>query len=560
MPGKHYHSSASPLARLRELVVLERQDVTAVIAYSIGVGIMSLATPVAVQALVNTIAFGALLQPLAVLTLVLLVCLSLNNLLLGVQFYVVEMLQRRLFVRYLGEAGARLQRVCAAARDRCDVPELVNRFFDVLTVQKTGAVLLLEAVAYLLQSFIGMILLAFYHPMLLAFDLFLLSALAFILLVLGRGGVETAIAQSKAKYAAVAWLEDLARNPLLGKFASGETYLAARTDQVARDYLQACAGHFRVVMRQNAGSLALHALASTLLLGLGGWMVIERQLSLGQLIAAELVVGAMIYGLTRLGKILDNYYELVAAMDKIGHLLDLPQERGDGMAPQQTAGPAGVELRGVAPPQTLGQEPVLPIDLDIVPGDRLALTGADMAGLSAILDLLYGLRLSPAGGVRLDGEDLRELKLSELRRCVALVRDTEIVHGTVLDNLRLGRDIPLPELYTALRTVGLLEEVLALPDGLNTLLYHHAGPLTREQGLRLTLARAIAGRPRLLLLHRVLDRLDHRVAQTVIVELLSPDAPWTVVVASNSPAVLAHCGRVGRLDGGRLTVTESGHG
>ncbi|WP_054775020.1 hypothetical protein [Methylogaea oryzae] len=246
--------SLHPLARLRELAALEREDIGAVIAYSVGIGVMSLATPVAVQALVNTIAFGALLQPLVVLTLVLLVCLSLNNLLLGVQFYVVEMLQRRLFVRYLGEAGARLQGVCAAARDRRDVPELVNRFFDVLTVQKAGAVLLLEAVAYLLQSFIGMILLAFYHPMLLAFDLFLLGALAFILLVLGRGGVETAIAQSKAKYAAVAWLEELARNPLLGKFADGESYLAVRTDQAARGYLDACANHFRVVMRQNVGA------------------------------------------------------------------------------------------------------------------------------------------------------------------------------------------------------------------------------------------------------------------------------------------------------------------
>ncbi|WP_156303127.1 ATP-binding cassette domain-containing protein, partial [Methylogaea oryzae] len=182
------------------------------------------------------------------------------------------------------------------------------------------------------------------------------------------------------------------------------------------------------------------------------------------------------------------------------------------------------------------------------------------AGLGAVLELLYGLRSPLAGSVRLDGQDLREIKLNELRRSVALVRDTEIVHGTVLDNLRLGRDIPLPELYTALRTVGLLEELLALPDGLNTLLFHHAGPLTQEQGLRLTLARAIAGRPRLLLLHRVLDRMDNRVAQTVIPELLRPDAPWTLVTATNSPAVLAHCGRVGRLDGGRLTVTEAGHG
>jgi ABC-type bacteriocin/lantibiotic exporter with double-glycine peptidase domain len=555
MSHSHDHS-LSPLVRLRELAALERQDIAAVIAYSIGVGVMSLATPVAVQSLVNTIAFGALFQPLVVLTLVLFVFMSLSNLLVGVQFYVVEMLQRRLFVRLLGDVNQRLLGASAAARDGRDVPELVNRFFDVLTVQKTGAVLLLEAVAYLLQSVIGMVLLAFYHPMLLAFDLFLLAAMLFILKGLGRGGVATAIEQSKAKYAAVAWLEDLARNPLLGKSSDAAAYLTARTDQVARRYLDACAGHFRIVMGQTVGSLTLHTLASTLLLGMGGWMVIERQLSLGQLIAAELVVGAMIVGLTRLGKLLDNYYELLAAMDKIGHLLELPQEHAGGTALASSAvGAMAVHLDGVLLTQGLGEDLPAPIDLDIAAGDRLALTGDGFADRGILLDVLYGLRAPAKGSVRLDGLDMRELSLGELRRSIALVREAEIFHGTVLDNLSLGRSIAMPELRAALDEVGLLEDILALPDGLDTLLSYHAGPLGPEQSLRLSLARAIAGRPRLLLLHSVLDRLDRRLAPTVIATLLSPQRPWTVIATSHNPEVLAHCNRVGRYEDGRLRVT-----
>lgn len=554
MSNNHDHSP-SPLVRLRELVALERQDITAVIAYSIGVGVMSLATPVAVQSLVNTIAFGALFQPLVVLTLVLFVFMSLSNLLVGVQFYVVEMLQRRLFVRLLGDVNQRLLGASAAARDGRDVPELVNRFFDVLTVQKTGAVLLLEAVAYLLQSVIGMVLLAFYHPMLLAFDLFLLAAVLFILKGLGRGGVATAIEQSKAKYAAVAWLEDLARSPLLGKSSDAAAYLTARTDQVARRYLDACAGHFRIVMGQTVGSLTLHTLASTLLLGMGGWMVIERQLSLGQLIAAELVVGAMIVGLTRLGKLLDNYYELLAATDKIGHLLELPQERSGGVSPESADRAMAVRLDGVILPQGLGEDLSAPIDLDIAAGDRLALTGDFFTGRGVLLDVLYGLRAPAKGCVRFDGQDMRELSLGELRRSIALVREAEIFHGTVLDNLSLGRDIALPELRAALGEVGLLENILALPDGFDTLISYHAGPLTPEQSLRLCLARAIAGRPRLLLLHGVLDRLDRRLAPTVIATLLSPQRPWTLVATSHNPEVLAHCNRIGRYEDGRLRVT-----
>ena len=160
-------SGHNPLLRLQQLIYIERQDIGTLIAYGLGIGLLSLATPIAVQALVNTIAFGALLQPLFVLTLILLVLVSCSNTLVALQFYVVEMLQRRLFVRLFGETANRLQRALISAHDSQYLPELVNRFFDVVSLQKTAASLLLETLGYLLQTLIGMILLAFYHPMLL---------------------------------------------------------------------------------------------------------------------------------------------------------------------------------------------------------------------------------------------------------------------------------------------------------------------------------------------------------------------------------------------------------
>jgi ABC-type bacteriocin/lantibiotic exporter with double-glycine peptidase domain len=147
-----------------------------------------------------------------------------------------------------------------------------------------------------------------------------------ILFGLGRGGIASAIRQSKAKYAAAGWLEDIAHNPNLFRSDGGPEFVAHHSDQIARDYLDASAAHFRILMGQSIGALSLHAVASTALLGLGGWMVIDRQLTLGQLVAAELVVSAMIYGLTRLGKTLENFYEMMAGLDKLGHLLDLPAE------------------------------------------------------------------------------------------------------------------------------------------------------------------------------------------------------------------------------------------
>ncbi|WP_394754662.1 ATP-binding cassette domain-containing protein [Crenothrix sp.] len=538
-------STHNPLNRLKLLINIEQHDIKTLLAFGVGIGLMSLATPVAVQALVNTISFGALFQPLIVLTLILFVLVGFSNFLVGLQFYVIDMLQRRLFVRLFGEAAFNLQQASYSLRDKQHLPELANRFLDVVTLQKTAAVLLMETLGYFLQTLIGMVLLAFYHPLLLAFDLFLIAAIVFILFVLGKNGINAAIEQSKAKYDALAWLENLAANPMLGKTEQGQAFLKQQTNGIALTYLEASAKHFRILSRQNTGALILHTLANTLLLGMGGWMVIERQLSLGQLIAAELVVNVMIYGLTRLGKTLDNFYEMVASTDKINYLLELPQDSVTGITPQNKASPYQVDVVDLSLPLNTDYDALIDFNLHLVSGEQLAITeGADK---SSLFDTLYGLRIPLTGHVCLDQQDLRDLNLRQLRNTIALVREPEILEESVLDNVQLGRDLPVQALKQALENVGLLDDILLLPEGLNTRLSIHGKPLTNEQTLRLTLARAIVGNPRLLLLDNVLDRIDSRVLPSLLAVLFTKQASWTLIVTSHEPKVINLCNRRGKI-------------
>ncbi|MGZ8216701.1 peptidase domain-containing ABC transporter [Methylomagnum sp.] len=548
-----HHPHLSPQARLRRLIWLERHDLWTVVAFAVGAGLMALATPIAVQALVNTIAFGALLQPLVVLVVILFASLAFNNLLIAFQFYVVEMMQRRIFVRLVGDIAGRLQRVTRDAFDGRNGPELVNRFFDVMTVQKSAAVLLLDGLAYGLQAVIGMLLLAFYHPILLAFDLLLVLAVLFVFFGLGRRGVSTSIEESRAKYAVAAWLEEIARNPMLFKWAGSPEFVALHSDQLARAYLDARSAHFTVFMRQNIGVLFIHTLANTALLGLGGWMVIDKQLTLGQLIAAELVVNAMIGGLSRLGKSLESYYDLAAAMDKLGHLLDLPQERSGGEPLSHTGGPAAVRLHRLSFGYGEGREILHGVEIEARPGERIALVGTSGAGRGTLLELLFGLRGPGAGTIQVDGFDIRDLGLDALRREIALVKGVEILEGTVLDNIRMGRsDIPMTDIRDTLEALRLDEDIMALPEGLNTPLNYLGTPLSPEKTRRLLLARAVVGKPRLLLIHEMLDALDVTVREDVIRWVLRPDAPWTAIVATQSQAVMGCCDRVWRLEAGEL--------
>ena len=321
-----YHN-APPTARLRELLTLEREDLTVAIVYSVVIGLLTLAMPVATQSLVNTVAFGNLLQPLVVLTILVLIGLTLSTVLQALRIYVVEIVQRRVFVRISSTVTQRILAAKPEVFDRYHGPELVNRFFDVVTLQKSGAMLLIDGMSVAMQTIIGMILLALYHPWLLAFDIFLLGIILFVLFPLGRGATATAIEESKAKYSLQAWLEEIARFPSAFRAGTGVLYAADRANTLVQGYLDRRRSHFRILMRQIVGSLGLQAIALAGLLGVGGWLVIERQLTLGQLIAAELVVALIVTGFSKLGKHLELLYDLLAAIDKV--ILDGSPARAD---------------------------------------------------------------------------------------------------------------------------------------------------------------------------------------------------------------------------------------
>jgi putative ABC transport system ATP-binding protein len=549
-----------PIARVRALLEGERQTLWVAVVYSVVIGLLSLVVPIAVQSLVNTIAFGSALQPLVVLTLLVAVGLGFSAVVNALRAGVVEIIQRSLFARTAVDVTHRLLRVRAEAFDRYHGPELVNRFFDVVTVQKSASLLLIDGLSIVMQTAIGMVLLALYHPWLLAFDVLLVTAMLFIVFVLGRGAITTSIAESKAKYALEAWLEQIAAHLVTFKSKGGPEYATRRSQALLDEYLAYRTRHFRILLRQIVGSFLLQATASSALLGIGGWLVIERQLTLGQLVASELIVALMVSAFTKFGKQLEVFYDLVAAIDKLGALVDLPLERAGGEATLTPVGPAAVALHRLAMCYPGNEARALDVHrLDVRAGECLGVTGSVGAGKSTLTDVLFGLRVPHRGTLLVDGCDSRDIPLADLRRCVALVRGIEIFPGNIVDNVRLGReDLSLADVTDALRGVGLHEEVLALPDGMSTWLQPNGRPLSSRQAWRLMIARAVAGQPRVLVLDAVLDHIDLSDEREPLLQLLfGDDRPWTLICVSNDPQVLERCSRIVTLDAGHVRDTHA---
>ncbi len=536
--GDH-HEHMSPVARARNLLRLERDDVWLTLLYAAAVGIVSLIVPVSVQALVSSVAFGGLLQPVVILALIVLVGLALAGGLTAAQSWVVERIQRRVFARVVLDLAHRLPRVRGEMLERAHAPELVNRFFDVFSVQKSLATLLVDGLAVLLATLVGMVILAFYHPVLLALVVFLTVGLSIIVFASSKNATNTAIDESKAKYAVAAWLEEMVRHPVAFKTAGGPTFASARAEDLLFQYLGARGAHFKIVFRKLTSALALQAIASSLLLGLGGALVIDGKLTLGQLVAAEIIVTSVVSRFSKFGKLLETTYDLLAAVDKLGHLVDLPQEERRGAT--LTRRPLGVALDVAGLGYTYeGREPVLSnVSFHVPAGRRTAILGRNASGKSTLLDVLYGLRANTSGRVLVDETDLRSIHPESWREHVVLVRDLEVFEGTVLENVDIGRpDVTNEDVRTALQTVDLWEDILALPNGLSTRLTTGAPELSKGQAHRLVLARALAGKPRLVLLDDALDQLDTKSRKETTHRLFDRKHPWTILVSTHDPEVM----------------------
>ena len=544
--GNQHSESPTPLTRFWRLLKLEANDLGTVILFALVSGVLALAAPLAVESLVNVVSWGTYLQPLVVLSLILLASLGLAGILRILQTVVVEIIQRRQFVRIVGDLAHRFPRAKRSHVREHYPRELANRVFDIMTIQKATAVLLLDGVSIVLTTCLGMVLLSFYHPFLLGFNIVLLITMISITWLLGRDGIRTSIDESIAKYKIAHWLQDVISFPGAFKVNGGEELAIERANSLAADYLDARDSQFRVVIRQVTFAIGLQALASTALLGLGGWLVIGGQLTLGQLVASELVVTVVVGAFAKAGKSLEKFYDLMAGIDKVGHLLDIPIDarRGRLLVSSEPAKLDWTELQLQSGPNRCR----VPAG-SLAPGKTLAVLGNDLPATSMFADAVAGLENPESGVVTIADMDATRAAGAGGGRLLAAANNLEVFHASVAENVELGRPgIGRDRVREVLKAVGLWDTIHRLPQALDTLLETDGYPLSRDQVVRLTLARALAARPRLLVVDGLLDSLAPDERTRIWSAALETAAPCTAVLITNDPHLAATCDQQMRLD------------
>ncbi len=555
----HFNATAvTPVRRVLSLIAFEKQDILLLFYLTAAYGVLGIATPVAVQTMVNLVTMGGVLQPLYVVGLILFSLLGLSGAIYAIESFVVELIQRRVFVRYSLQIATNTRTVQASVYDQYNPVELVNRYFDIQTVQKSVATLLTVGLTALLQGLIGSVVLLFYSMYFAILVALMLLVLWVIIFWLGHQAEATALKESKTKYDMAAWLETTARNKWLSKFYRAQSRVGQYTEQLAGQYLNARSKHFKVLMVQLIAAVSMYALIGTGMLILGGTLVIKGQINLGQFVAAELIIFGVLSAFVRLVTKLEYFYDLLAAVDKLGVLESLPTEPTAAQAAVvQTLHPLTLNRVSFSYPQ---QPPLFnDLTLALQRGHSLAILGALGSGKSTLLELMTGLRQPQQGYVSYHGIDLRQLDLEHLRNQIGIANRVEWQQGSVLENLRLSRDeIPLESIVEVLQVLGLWQDISALPQGIDTVLTDAGAPMTYTQLQRLMLARAMIGQPQLLIIDGLLDALSQSELDQVLALLMQRQADWMLIVTTRFQHIAQQFNQVLTL-GDRMVVKGGRH-
>jgi ABC-type bacteriocin/lantibiotic exporter with double-glycine peptidase domain len=519
------------------MLSVDRRDILYLYAYAVTNGLVNLSLPLGVQAIIGLILAGQISSSWVLLTALVTLGVLMAGGLQIVQLGITEILQQRIFTRAAFEFAYRIPRFKARALGRAYPPELINRFFDTLNLQKGLSKILMDFSASSLQIVFGLILLSFYHPFFIFFGILLIALLLLIFRFTGPRGLESSLKESTYKYRVAQWLKELARTMNTFKLA-GETDLPLqKTDENVTQYLKHRKRHFRVLVFQYGNIVAFKALITLGLLMLGGMLVIQNEINVGQFVASEIVIILIMGSAEKLILTMEPIYDVLTAVEKMAQVTEVPLEEELGTVRLDAASSVGmsIEMRDVCFQGSDGRPVLDAVNLKIEPGDRVCIDGPGACGKSSLLSVIAGLEFPDRGTVLMDGLPMGNLQLPAMRTIMGdSLGQEDLFEGTLLENISLGREgVDLDAVRWAMERVGLGDWIGSLSRGLDTPISAGGSGLARTVVRRIILARSIAHKPRIVVLDDFLEAFGPEERALLLDACTGTDVPWTLVAVSH---------------------------
>ena len=523
--------------RFYGLLKLERKDILQVFYYALFAGVLSLSLPLGVQSIINLIQGAQISSSWIILVALVTLGVVFAGILQVMQMRIIETLQQRIFTRASFELSYRFPKINMRELRNHYPPELANRFFDTLSIQKGLSKILIDVPTALIQIFFALSLLSFYHPFFILFGIALLSLMYFVFKITVRRGLETSLVESKQKYKVAHWIQEIARSVVSFKL-SGNTNLALnKNDELVSDYLDAREDHFRVIKVQYIKMIAFKVIVTSGLLIIGGVLVLNQQMNIGQFVASEIIILLVIASVEKLIVSLETLYDILTSTEKLGEVVDMEIEPQEGKTPDFSEA-MHLELNEVGYRVKDRDLPILTdIQISIPQKEVVLIKGASGSGKSSLLRLLAGVNLPTQGSIFVNQDNLKAIQLTHYRLHLGMsLADEAPFEGTLRENLTFGNPaVSATQIREITSIVGLNGFIKSQPLGLDTIIYPEGKRLSSTDTKKILLARAILKQPRVLLLEDPLDDLTPQETKQIIDYLCLPEHPWSIVVVSNNP-------------------------
>lgn len=526
-----------PLGRLRRLLKVDRKDIYQVYVYALLNGLVNLSLPLGIQAIVNLIQGGERSTAWLVLVAFVIIGVALTGIFQLLQLRIVENIAQKIFSRASFEFAFRIPRIRFKSLHDYYAPELANRFFDTLTIQKGLPKILIDFSLAAFQIIVGLIVLSLYHQFFILFGVFLLVVIYTIIVVTGPKGLSSSLEESKYKYKVAFWLEEIARTKLSFKLVHKPEISFAKTNKEVANYLESRESHFRVLILQFLNLIGFKVLIAAGLLIIGSILVFEQQMNIGQFVAAEIIIILIINSVEKLIKSLDSIYDVLTALEKIGYVTDMELDNDNGLKIED---PESISLavKNVKFHYPDSEKLILNnVSFEVPPGKSTVLMGSSGSGKSTLLTLLTGINDPTEGVISFNNLALNSLDTNSLREHLGFaLSNNQIFYGSLLDNISMGREsVKTTEVVRAVSIVNLQGFLDSLPNGLNTELDPEASRIPRSAANKIILARAIVNNPKLLILEDPLDHVPLKEKEAIIQRLTSSDQPWSILITAVDP-------------------------